>query len=59
MNEEIRKNEIKDNELEEVSGGAARSMQRDGICSVCGCNAYNRVIDGKTYLVCSSCGHRE
>ena len=59
MNEEIGKNEINENELEEVTGGVERPMKRDGVCSVCGCSAYNRVIDGKTYLVCSVCGHKE
>lgn len=59
MNEEITKNEISEEQLDQVSGGAAKSQKRDGICSVCGFNTYNRVIDGKTYLVCSRCGHKE
>lgn len=74
MNEEIRKNEnvsfvpcgdamekmeeLRDDTLGNVAGGVARPVKRDGVCTICGWNAYNRVIDGKNYLVCSNCGHR-
>lgn len=55
MNEEIRINEISDDALENVSGGAGR--KRDGVCALCGANAYNKATDRGIRLVCSACGH--
>lgn len=55
-----RMEEIRDDELENVAGGTRPGVKkRDGVCSVCGCNAYNRIENGTTYLVCSQCGHKE
>ena len=55
MNEEIKKNEISENDLESVSGGAR--IKRDGVCAKCGANAYNKATDRGIRLVCSVCGH--
>lgn len=54
--------EIKDDELEQVAGGAYQTVSRtatNGKCEVCGRNKFTFYIGSGGRAVCQKCGHAQ